>query len=213
MMMLGREVSLTVEHPALSEDEPHTDYAENLRSQIQKAQDRAQLCLGKSMRRQKKNYDRKAYGPCISENEFVWLSNPAKRKGVCHKLKLKWEGPYLVLRKLSDVVFRIQRSKGVKPRVVHADRLKPYVGEPIKPWNTPSRVVPVEEPEALEVVEESERSRDDLTVTGTVLDDTDVGSSHDSNGPAHAPVNVPPKSPVGNKRFPKRTHRLPVRYR
>ncbi|XP_038050878.1 uncharacterized protein LOC119724030 [Patiria miniata] len=87
----------------------------------------------------KVNYDRRATNPCIRENEFVWVFNPAKKKGVSPKLQLKWEGPFLVLKKLSDVVVRIQKLKGAKPRVIHVDRLKPYQGSPIDPWSTPSR--------------------------------------------------------------------------
>ena len=35
---------------------------------------------------------------------------------------------------LSDVVYRIQMSSRSKPKVVHSDRLKPYLGPPLKSW-------------------------------------------------------------------------------
>ena len=35
---------------------------------------------------------------------------------------------------LSDVVCRIQKSKKAKPKVVHSDRLKPYLGPPLERW-------------------------------------------------------------------------------
>ena len=63
------------------------------------------------------------------------MYNPAKRKGVCPKLESRWEGPYLVFNKLSDVVFRVQRNKKAKKKVIHYDRLKVYEGEPLKDWN------------------------------------------------------------------------------
>lgn len=37
---------------------------------------------------------------------------------------------------LSDVVYRIQKSKKAKPKVVHSDRLKPYLGPPLERWIT-----------------------------------------------------------------------------
>ena len=37
-----------------------------------------------------------------------------------------WTGPYLVTRKISDLVYQIQGSKRSKPKVVHLDHLKPY---------------------------------------------------------------------------------------
>ena len=35
---------------------------------------------------------------------------------------------------LSDVVYRIQKSRKAKPKVVHSDRLKPYLGPPLERW-------------------------------------------------------------------------------
>lgn len=35
---------------------------------------------------------------------------------------------------LSDVTYRIQRSRRAKPKVIHADRLKPYLGPALKSW-------------------------------------------------------------------------------
>ena len=47
---------------------------------------------------------------------------------------MKWTGPYLVVTKLSDVVYRIQQSERCKPKVVHLDRLKSYDGPPLETW-------------------------------------------------------------------------------
>ena len=45
---------------------------------------------------------------------------------------MKWEGPYLIIDKKSDVVYRIQKGgpRGTK-KVVHYDHLKPYWGNPL----------------------------------------------------------------------------------
>ena len=37
-----------------------------------------------------------------------------------------WTGPYLVINKISDLVYQIQASERSKPKVVHLDHLKPY---------------------------------------------------------------------------------------
>ena len=37
-----------------------------------------------------------------------------------------WTGPYLVIGKISDLVYQIQASRRSKPKVVHLDHLKPY---------------------------------------------------------------------------------------
>ena len=148
MLMLGREVTLPVdllvEQSGSSDVVATTDFAEQLRCDLQQAHERARRSLGRNARRQKKNYDRRAADPRLQAGEFVWLYNPAKKKGVTPKLQLKWEGPFLVLKKLSDVVYRIQRSRGSKPLVVHVDRLKPYQGDPIKSWVLVQKVPPEE---------------------------------------------------------------------
>lgn len=180
--------------------------------------------LRANLRRQKKNYDRRATDPLIKEGEFVWLFNPLRRKGVCNKLGLKWKGPYLVLRKLSDVVYRIQRARGAKRRVVHVDRLKPYQGDPLDAWNIPM-ATPVEEIEALEVTSEEVpvEQISDPEVQETVVDNIDaplegVGTSLEeddsstlSAGNSRPVTPLTPSEP--DSRYPKRAHKLPLRYR
>jgi len=60
------------------------------------------------------------------EGQSVWLFNPQKKKGKTPKLQSNWEGPYRIVKKLSDVTFRIQKSARHKLKVVHADRLAPF---------------------------------------------------------------------------------------
>ena len=35
---------------------------------------------------------------------------------------------------LSDVVYRFQKGRKAAPKVVHSDRLKPYLGPPMERW-------------------------------------------------------------------------------
>ena len=44
------------------------------------------------------------------------------------------EGPYPTTIVLSDVTYRIQKNPRAKPKVIHADRLKPYLEPPLKNW-------------------------------------------------------------------------------
>ena len=136
MLMLGRETKLPVDltTQTIEEEEMDEDYAQKLRSKIQKAHQRAQACIGKAAVHQKRNYDRKASSHGLREGIFVWLHDPSKRKGISPKLQLRWKGPFLIVTQLSDVVFRIQASPRSKPVVVHADRLKPYEGEELNKW-------------------------------------------------------------------------------
>ena len=66
--------------------------------------------------------------------DSVWLHNILRKKGKNPKLDCPWEGPYLVVPKLSDVTYQIQRSRRAKPKVIHVDRLKPYLGPALESW-------------------------------------------------------------------------------
>ena len=137
MMMFGREVSLPIdlmtEQPRL-EEEDDTDYVQTLRQRIQTSHERAREVLAKSARRQKKIYDQKTIKERFMKGQFVWMYNPAKKKGHCPKLQCRWECPYVILDRMSDVTYRVQRSRGRKKKVVHCDRLKPYEGRHLEPW-------------------------------------------------------------------------------
>ena len=42
--------------------------------------------------------------------DWVWLSGISTKRNVCPKLVFKWDGPFLITHKLSDVVFCIQKN-------------------------------------------------------------------------------------------------------
>jgi len=55
------------------------------------------------------------------------LYNPRKFRGRAPKLQRNWEGPFTVIRKLSDVVYCIQKTLRHQRKVVHSDRLALFV--------------------------------------------------------------------------------------
>ena len=138
MMMFGRETKLPVDLTTASLDDEKSDeeedYAYQLRTRIRGAHKRAEECLGKSAVRQKTAYNRKSNDHKLQVGDFVWLHDPAKKKGVSPKLQLRWKGPFLIVSKLSDVTMRIQMSPRAKPMVVHVDRLKPCHGVQQEKW-------------------------------------------------------------------------------
>ena len=90
--------------------------------------------LSKAAMRQKRSYDKRLAVRPFVIGDSVWLHNVWKKKGRNPKLDSPWEGSYLVISVLSDVVNRIQKSRKAKPKVVHSDRLKPYLGPPPERW-------------------------------------------------------------------------------
>ena len=74
----------------------------------------------------KSHYHLQAIGDELKEGDAVWLYNPQRKKGVSPKLSRLWQGPYVVMRKLNDLVYRIQLGPRQKPKVVHRNRLWTY---------------------------------------------------------------------------------------
>jgi predicted aspartyl protease len=79
--------------------------------------------------RMKTRYDLKANVAGFREGDLVWLFNRQRKKGRCPKLQPSWEGPFVILTRINDVVYRIQRHSRAKMKVVHLDRLAPYAGD------------------------------------------------------------------------------------
>ena len=76
----------------------------------------------------KARYDRAANSEGFKEGQLVLLFNPQRKKGLSPNLQTHWDGPYKVIKKLNDVVYRIQKYKSprAKIKVVHLERLAPY---------------------------------------------------------------------------------------
>ena len=64
----------------------------------------------------------------------IYLQNSLRKHwrwylpAISNKLGQGWTGPYLVLRKISDVTYEIQINSENKPITVHVDHLKPFQG-------------------------------------------------------------------------------------
>ncbi len=50
------------------------------------------------------------------------------------KLQSKWDRVYVVVQKLDDVLYRVQKGKNGKGQVVHIQRLKKYEGMEQPTW-------------------------------------------------------------------------------
>ncbi|KAF8789440.1 Retrovirus-related Pol polyprotein like [Argiope bruennichi] len=105
------------------------EYVENLRTRMEEVHHLARDRIGMASEKMKTRYDARATGHNFHEGDQVWLWNPKRRKGLSPKLQTNWEGPYTVFKRLNDVVVRIQKSPHSKPKVIHCNRLAPYLGQ------------------------------------------------------------------------------------
>ena len=77
---------------------------------------------------QKVQYDRQVKAQCFKEAQPVWLRVFPNVKGKSKSLMKPWDFGWVVIQRISDVTYRIQKSLGGWAPVVHGDRLKPYHG-------------------------------------------------------------------------------------
>jgi len=133
-LYLGRDLRLPLDllrgnPPELQDQELQTveEYIKNLKERIEKIHTYVRGKLSLKSSRVKVQYDRKARQILFEEGQKVWLYNPRRFKGRASKLQGNWEGPFTVIKKLSDVVYCIQKTLRHRKRVVHSDRLALFV--------------------------------------------------------------------------------------
>jgi hypothetical protein len=130
-LMFGRELNLPIdlvfggpERDLFTPDE----YVSNMKEKLEAAHEFVRDALRKSSERQKVYYDRKKFGGPYEEGQYVWLFVPYKKRSLSPKLQSFWEGPYKIVQKINQLLYRIQKTDRSKPKVVHYNRLKRYYG-------------------------------------------------------------------------------------
>ena len=128
-LMFGREARLPADlmfgTPSPADESPDV-YARNLKKSLESAYERVRRTTASAHQQQKQLYDKKVHGKPFEVGDLVWLHSPAVAKGKSRKLHHPWQGPFRVIKKLSDITYRIQSTRRKHRRiVVHFDRLKP----------------------------------------------------------------------------------------
>ena len=133
----------------------HSEYVAKLQKRLEQVFANVREKTGQSQLRQKAYYDKKVHGERFNTGDLVWLWNPAvpRKKGYnCRKLHRAWQGPFEIIKQLSDATYRIQHTAKRRQRqVVHFDRLKPCnpdvrLHKAIQPVETPPESPVSEQP-------------------------------------------------------------------
>jgi len=131
--MFGQEVSEPVDLVAglpldSDTDCPAPEYVQNLRERLELAHEIARDALGESVKRAKRQYDKNCCHTQYQIGDAVWylIKGTKKVKNKVRKFLPSYEGPYFILGKLDDLVYRIQQGPKTKVKVVHHNQLKPY---------------------------------------------------------------------------------------
>ena len=122
-------------------------YVEKLEESIDIVHTFARKRLKITTDRMKTRYNLDATATKLNEGTPVWLFKPQRKKGVSPKLSKSWVGPYVVVKRINDLVYRIQMSECSKSMVVHRNRLRKYFGENIPQFLSRSETMQEHGPE------------------------------------------------------------------
>ena len=137
MMTFGREINLpmtaVIGRPP-QENVSVEQHIESIQQKLVEAHEQARQSLQKQAAYQKRHYDIKSKERQLDEGQAVWLYEPTSQVGVCAKLAPKWKGPYLVTRRIDDIMYLVKRSRGKPAKAYHIDRLRLYRGQALPVW-------------------------------------------------------------------------------
>ena len=138
LLMFGRETRLPIDlvAPTITEEAQGTrsEFVESMKKRFERTYELTRGNTQKACNRYKDYYDAKAKEATYKVGDKVWLHVPVVKKGKNLKLSRPWQGPYTVVKRLSDVVYRIELVSNKRKRlVVHFNRLKPcYIDQSIE---------------------------------------------------------------------------------
>ena len=100
------------------------------------------LCA--SQLRSRRDYDLRARRRTFHPGDLVFVRDDARKKGRSPKVKPRWRGPALITEKMGNVLYRVQ--DGRKGRILHHDRLLPYLADKVPLWIQRRRHAPLQVP-------------------------------------------------------------------
>ena len=128
--MFGRQAKLPVElmyGTPEPESRSSTEYATQLESTLTEACEKVRTNTTRQLDHQAELYNEKVHGKPYEVGSHVWVLFPQVPRGKLKKLYRPWSGPFVVVKRLSNVTYRVQDCNNrCKRMVVHFNRLKPY---------------------------------------------------------------------------------------
>jgi transposase InsO family protein len=125
--MLGRQlrgpVELLLPRPETESVQCGISYVDALRSRLRCIHERVCQQLELTGFDVKRCYDRKSDVTGYRPGDAVYLYSPHVKRGLSPKLARKWHGPFKVIERLTDVVYRIQQSPKGRVQTVNRWRL------------------------------------------------------------------------------------------
>jgi hypothetical protein len=126
-MSFGREARLPVDVMFGGSEVRKTrdQYVDDVRRNMENAYHEVRERTKAVQRRQEDYYNKRVSGEPFKKDDKVWLHQPCTGKTISKKLHQPWSGPYVIIKRIADSVYRVQLLGGRKRKVVHFNRLKP----------------------------------------------------------------------------------------
>ena len=121
---LPHELSRMLPQLPAKQHESWDEYVQQLEKNQNAAYDAARSALGKAVKAQKRDYDRKQNLHHYSTGDAVMLKNYSPSETGTKKFRNKFNGPYYVIDALSDIHFRVMAEKNGRERIVHHDMME-----------------------------------------------------------------------------------------
>ena len=131
LLMFNREIDCPIDvivgqPPGTKQTECPIQYVQWVQTAMLDAFEFTHEQLGTAANRQKRDYDRNLKPREYARNDWVWRFYPPTAGMI---LGMGWVGPYLVVKRISYLVYRIQNSEESEPITVHVDDIKPFIGK------------------------------------------------------------------------------------
>ena len=125
-LTLGKEITMPIDimfpsyYCAEEQAKPIDEYADELGRTLNKAYHTVRENLKTVAERQSKAYDVRIHQKEYKIGDLVWRFNDRKRK----KFEPAWLGPFIVIEKICDVIYRIQAGQKSNSVIIHHDKLR-----------------------------------------------------------------------------------------
>ncbi|UYV81543.1 hypothetical protein LAZ67_20001490, partial [Cordylochernes scorpioides] len=135
------------------DSEDYDEYVSKLMEKIVRTRDIVKVNTEKSQEKMINYYNQKHRQTGYEPGDLVALWTPIRKPGKCEKLLRRYFGPYIVLKKISDVNYSIvpedNPGNRTQPTTVHISRIKPYFArmEDDKGCINKEEKIPIVEPE------------------------------------------------------------------
>jgi len=127
-LMLGREVStpldIMYELPALEKQIPDNQWVWEMQDRMERAHTFVRKHTEQEMQRQKQLHDRHVSYEQFEKDESVLVYFPVRKVGTSSKFTSFWKGPFKIISRVSDVLYKVDCGREQADQVVHCDRLR-----------------------------------------------------------------------------------------